>query len=87
MCEAGKHHYLFKIASMSPSTACREWVVPLAIVPCSDADVPLATIACEVVSFRFATEGDMGAGGSEGGARASSAAAMATMGAVGDARE
>lgn len=78
--------YLFKMTSISPRTACRGYAFPFAIVPCADGDAPLGTMARVPVSFRFATDGEAGAGGSDGGVRVPLAVAMVTTGAVGDAR-
>jgi hypothetical protein len=64
---------------MSPRTACRERVVSFAPSPCAGVDAPLAAMAWGSASLRFEAEGELGAGGSDGGVRVPLAAAMVTF--------
>jgi hypothetical protein len=54
---------------MSSSSACSEYVLPAADCPCADTDAPLGTIGPVASCFRFTSDGDAGAGGSDGGVR------------------
>jgi hypothetical protein len=61
-------------------------VLLLADCPCADTDAPVETIELAAACFRFARDGDVGAGGSVGGVRAPLAAMVMVKGAVRDAR-
>jgi len=61
---------------MSASAVCSECAAWFAIFAGADTDAPLATCASVSVRFRFASDGDAGAGGSDGGVRAPLAEAM-----------
>jgi hypothetical protein len=54
----------------------------LADSPCADTDAPLETIELAAACFRFARDGDVGAGGSVGGVRTPLAAMVMVKGAV-----
>ena len=58
--------------------------MPLAILPRAVVDAPLGRLASVSVRLRFAIEGDVGAGGSDGGVRAPLATAMVMAAAVRD---
>lgn len=78
--------YLFKTDSMSPSTVCRERLVPFTAFLLT-VDAPLERTAISASErFRLASDGDDGAGGRDGGVRVPLVAAMMVMeGAVCDA--
>lgn len=61
--------YLFRTDSMSSSAVCNEGAAPLASFAGAGGDAPLAMTASVSVRFRFASEGDVGAGGRDGGVR------------------
>src|SRR6478735_4245525 len=62
--------YLFRMDSMSSSAACNEGAAPLASFAGAVEDAPLAMAASVSVRFRFASDGDAGAGGRDGGVKA-----------------
>jgi hypothetical protein len=72
--------YLFRTASMSSSTACNEYALLSAGCPCADTDAPLRTTELVGACFRFASEGDVGAG--ERGGRVRVPLAAMVMGIV-----
>lgn len=77
--------YLLRTDSTASRTDCSEWLASSAVLVAAAVDAPLDTIASVSERFRFASDGDAGAGGSEGGVRVPLAAAMVMMGAVRDA--
>lgn len=62
--------YLFNTSRMSSSVVCREGDAPFTSFAGATGDAPLARSASFSVRFRFAIEGEAGAGGSDGGVRA-----------------
>lgn len=61
--------YLFRTARMFSSTVCSEYVLLVTDCPCAGTDAPLTTTELVAACFRFARDGDVGAGGREGGVR------------------
>lgn len=58
------------------------YVVPFADLPWAGSDAPLETIELVATCFRFAKEGDVAAGGNEGGVRVPLAVILELKGAV-----
>jgi hypothetical protein len=72
---------------MSSRTICNVYGVVLVGCPCAGSDAPLDTIELVATCFRFANEGEAGAGGSDGGVRVPLAAMVLLKRAARDARE
>jgi hypothetical protein len=87
MCAHSGLSYLFSTERMSWSTVCSEYVLLSAGCPCADPNAPLATIELVAACFRFAMDGDVGAGGRAGGVRVPLAAMMMVQRAIRDARD
>jgi hypothetical protein len=73
--------YLLRIDNISSSTVWRERPAPLVTVPGADEDAPLGRIEEGGVSerFRFASDGDVEAGGKTGGVRTPLVVVVAAM--------
>lgn len=71
-----RQSYLLRTSRMSRNAACRERVLSCGPSAWAAAGVPLGAFARGLASLRFATEGDVGAGGRVGGVRVPLAAAM-----------
>lgn len=65
----GNVSYLFRTSMMSSSVGCSEGAVPFAGFAGATGDAPLARSVPTSVRFRFARDGDAGAGGGDGGVR------------------
>lgn len=61
--------YLFSTESISSKTICSVYMLLAVVCPCADTNALFGTIELVATCFRFAADGDAGAGGSDGGVR------------------